>query len=224
MKIHFFNWMGTETEFIPILVCVCLKPRQFTVNSKVNICPDRDLEPAVELISDDEFEEKGSQWVVGAGRVQRKHVKVPPVDILKRDERMKVIMLLKLFNLMDWNVAIPYIQSLLWHSIDSTNTECRLRFMLTIAHPETVYDSYGLVRHGCCVGPLEHPEIMECLCWVQLKFKLTLCSELVPGPMYINPLKPTLSRLGRMFYSGKEANVLHYGVLIHWQSIVWLWW
>lgn len=44
---------------------------------------DKDLEAAVEPVSGDQFKNQSLQCVVGAGRVQSKHVKAPAVDILR---------------------------------------------------------------------------------------------------------------------------------------------
>lgn len=71
------------------------------------------------------------------------------------------------------------------------------------AYPEAVYDRCRLVWHGRCVGPLEHPGIMQCLCWVQIKFTCWHCAASVSQEMFIQilqclffPWKDVLKRKG----------------------------
>lgn len=57
------------------------------------------------------------------------------------------------------------------------------------SYPEAVYHRCRLVWYGCRVGPLEHPGIMQCLCWVQLKFRCWHCAANSSQELFIEILQ-----------------------------------
>lgn len=67
------------------------------------------------------------------------------------------------------------------------------------SYPQAVYNRCRLVWHGCRVGPLEHPGIMQCLCWVQLEFRWWHCAANSSHGLFTeSPRSPPVA-FGRMF-------------------------
>lgn len=116
--------------------------------------------------------------MIRAGWVQSKHVKTPAVNILWRRGKW----------LYYWCILVVCVWSLVWCPIYCPNTRRTVRF-IDGAYPEAVYNRCRLVWYGCCVGPLEHPGIMQCLYWVQLKFRCWHCAANSSQELFIEILQ-----------------------------------